>query len=92
MANIEKFVDACTWNNVIEVKRQIALGVDINASSRRSLRSSGLCAAMHNNHVYVMLVYIRVSVVLSQSLCRKEREKLYIILDSTVFVFRVKEI
>ena len=56
MANIEKFVDACTWNNVIEVKRQIALGVDINASSRRSLRSSGLCAAMHNNHV-LMLVH-----------------------------------
>jgi hypothetical protein len=41
---------------------------------------------------YVMLIYIRVSVVLSQSLCRKEREKLDIILDSIVFVFRVKEI
>ena len=40
----------------------------------------------------VMPVYIRVSVVLSQSLYRKEREKLDITLDSTVFVFRVKEI
>jgi hypothetical protein len=34
----------------------------------------------------VMLVYIRVSVVLSKSLCRKEREKLYINLDSAVFM------
>jgi hypothetical protein len=33
---------------------------------------------------YVMPVYIRVSVVLSKSLCRKEREKLYITLDSMV--------
>ena len=32
----------------------------------------------------VMLVYIRVSVVLSKSLCRKEREKLDITLDSMV--------
>ena len=39
-----------------------------------------------------MLLYIRVSVVLSESLCRKEREELDITLDSTVFVFRVKEI
>jgi hypothetical protein len=42
---------------------------------------------------YVIQLYIRVSVVLSQSLCRKEREKLDITLDSTVFVLaRVKEI
>jgi hypothetical protein len=41
---------------------------------------------------YVIQLYIRVSVVLSQSLCRKEREKLDINLDSAVFVFRVKEI
>jgi hypothetical protein len=40
----------------------------------------------------VMLVYIRVSVVLSKSLCRKEREKLDISLDSTVLVFRVEEL
>jgi hypothetical protein len=33
-----------------------------------------------------------VSVVLSKSLCRKEREKLDITLDSMVFVCRVKEI
>jgi hypothetical protein len=39
-----------------------------------------------------MIVYIRVSVVLIWSLCRKEREKLDITLDSTVFVFRVWEI
>jgi hypothetical protein len=36
--------------------------------------------------------YIRVSVVLSRQHCRKEREKLYITLDSAVFVFRGKEI
>ena len=41
----------------------------------------------------VMLVYIRVSVVLSKSLCRKEREKLDITLDSMVVMLaRVKEI
>jgi hypothetical protein len=46
-----------------------------------------------SNHLKnVMLLYIRVSVVLSQSLCRKEREKLDINLDSMVFVCRVKEI
>jgi hypothetical protein len=39
-----------------------------------------------------MLVYIRVSVVLTWQHCRKESDKLYITLDSTVFVFRVKEI
>ena len=39
-----------------------------------------------------MLLYICVSVVLSKSLCRKEREKLDITLDSMVFVCRVKEI
>jgi hypothetical protein len=38
-----------------------------------------------------MPVYIRVSVVLIWSLGRKEREKLDINLDSTVFVFRVME-
>ena len=41
---------------------------------------------------YVILLYIRVSVVLSWPYSRKEREKLYITLDSTVFVFRVMEI
>jgi hypothetical protein len=41
---------------------------------------------------FVMLVYICVSVVLSWPHSRKEREILYITLDSTVFVFRVKEI
>ena len=40
----------------------------------------------------VMLVYIRVSVVLSWQYCRKESQKLDITLDSAVFVFRVKEI
>ena len=39
----------------------------------------------------VIASYIRVFMVLSQSLCRKEREKLDITLDSTVFVFRVME-
>jgi hypothetical protein len=53
------------------------------------LTEIGLCTILIYN---VMLIYIRVSVVLSQSLCRKEREKLDIILDSIVFVFRVKEI
>jgi hypothetical protein len=40
----------------------------------------------------VIQLYIRVFVVLSQSLWRKERENLDIRLDSTVFVCRVKEI
>ena len=40
----------------------------------------------------VMLVYICVSVVLIWHLYRTDREKLDIILDSMVFVFRVKEI
>ena len=40
----------------------------------------------------VMILYIRVSVVLSQSPARKERQKLDITLDSTVFVCRGKEI
>ena len=40
----------------------------------------------------VMLVYICVSVVLTWSQCRKEREKLDITLDSTVFACRVMEI
>jgi hypothetical protein len=39
-----------------------------------------------------MLVYICVFVVLTWPYSRKEREKLDITLDSTVFVFRVKEI
>ena len=37
-----------------------------------------------DDHDHVMLLYIRVSVVLSKSLCRKEREKLDITLDSMV--------
>ena len=41
---------------------------------------------------YVILLYIRVSVVLIWSLCRTDREKLYINLDSTVFACRVMEI
>ena len=41
---------------------------------------------------YVIQLYIRVSVVLSHSPARKEREKLDITLDSTVFVCRGKEI
>jgi hypothetical protein len=41
----------------------------------------------------VMLLYICVSVVLIWSLCRKEREKLYITLDSMVIMLaRVQEI
>jgi hypothetical protein len=40
----------------------------------------------------VILLYICVSVVLSQSLCRKERQKLDIILDSMVMLARVLEI
>jgi hypothetical protein len=40
----------------------------------------------------VIQLYIRVSVVLSQSPARKERQKLDITLDSTVFVCRGKEI
>jgi hypothetical protein len=41
----------------------------------------------------VIQLYIRVSVVLIWSLCRKEREKLYITLDSMVVMLaRVKEI
>jgi hypothetical protein len=40
----------------------------------------------------VIQLYIRVFVVLSKSLSRKEREKLDINLDSAVFVCRVKEI
>ena len=37
-----------------------------------------------NRYEYVMLLYIRVSVVLIYSLCRKEREKVDITLDSRV--------
>ena len=40
----------------------------------------------------VILLYIRVSVVLIWSLCRTDREKLNINLDSTVFACRVMEI
>ena len=40
----------------------------------------------------VILLYIRVSVVLIWSLCRTDREKLDINLDSTVFACRVMEI
>jgi hypothetical protein len=52
------------------------------ASSIQSDTSLGL-----SKEENVMLVYIRVSVVLSQSLCRKEREKLYITLDRHSFSF-----
>jgi hypothetical protein len=38
-----------------------------------------------NSREDVIQLYIRVSVVLSQSLCRKEREKLDINLDSAVW-------
>jgi hypothetical protein len=58
-----------------------------NLTSNNNLYfEQGLCTK------YVILLYIRVSVVLSRSLCRKEREKLDINLDSAVFVCRVKEI
>ena len=61
--------------------------------SQPQLETSRDSAIHHERGVRnVILVYIRVSVVLIWSLCRKEREKLDITLDSTVFVFRVKEI
>ena len=41
---------------------------------------------------YIILAYMAVSVVLSQSPARKERQKLDITLDSIVFVCRGKEI
>ena len=43
-----------------------------------------IATRVYNSKQYVMPVYIRVSVVLSKSLCRKEREKLDITLDSMV--------
>ena len=57
---------------------------------RQALNLENLRLSANGN---VMLVYICVSVVLIWSLSRKEREKLDIKLDSTVFVLaRVKEI
>jgi hypothetical protein len=53
------------------------------------LRVKMACNSLMNPACYVMLLYIRVSVVLIWSLCRKEREKLYIKLDSTVMLARV---
>ena len=47
-------------------------------------RHHSCCSSSEVCGKYVMPVYIRVSVVLSKSLCRKEREKLDITLDSMV--------
>ena len=62
-------------DDIVKAVKQLTLG-DSNSSSDKKEQN-------------VIPSYIRVSVVLIWSLCRKEREKLDITLDSTVFVSRV---
>ena len=68
--------------------RRLKLSNMHNVISNPATSSSSLPGPLHESHqkklLIVMPVYIRVSVVLSKSLCRKEREKLDITLDSMV--------
>ena len=68
--------------------RRLKLSNMHNVISNPATSSSTSPGPLHESHqkklLIVMPVYIRVSVVLSKSLCRREREKLDITLDSTV--------